>query len=115
MRFFAHVGVAAALSVSGWLQAALLMAILARRGHFHADVRSRTNLPRIVLATIGMGIALLVLRAVLTPALAGTMATRLGALAALVVAGLAVFLVLILALGVTHWRELRGQFRRLPA
>jgi putative peptidoglycan lipid II flippase len=115
MRFLAHVGVAIALSASGWLQAALLLAMLARRGHFHLDTRSRANLPRIALATIGMGAALLALRAVLEPALAGALTLRLIALAALVAVGLAVFVVLVLILGVVNWRELRGQFRRVAA
>jgi putative peptidoglycan lipid II flippase len=115
MRFFAHVGVAAALSVSGWLQAALLMTILARRGHFHIDARSRTTLPRIALATLGMGAVLVVLRAVLDPALGGAMTLRLAALSGLVAGGLIAFLVLSLLLGVFRWRELLRQFRRLPA
>jgi putative peptidoglycan lipid II flippase len=115
MQFFAHVGVAAALSVAGWLQAALLTALLARRGHFHFDAKSRANLPRIALATIGMALVLVALRAALGPALAGTVTVKLVALAALVIAGLAAFMALTLALGVVRWRELRGQFRRLPA
>ncbi|HWB48813.1 MAG TPA: murein biosynthesis integral membrane protein MurJ [Stellaceae bacterium] len=115
MRFLAHVGVAIALSAAGWLQAALLTAILARRGHFRIDARCRANLPRIALATLGMGAALTALRAALAPALAGATTLRLGALAALVAAGLVVFLALSVALGVVSWRELRGQFGRLPA
>lgn len=115
MRFLAHVGVAIALSASGWLQATLLMTILARRGHFHIDARCRTNLPRIVFATLGMGVALVVLRSLLDPALAGATMLRLAALAGLVAAGLLAFLLLSLALGVVNWRELRSQFRRQPA
>lgn len=115
MRFLAHVGVAIALSASGWLQATLLMTILARRGHFHIDARCRTNLPRIVLATLGMGVALVVLRSLLDPTLAGATTLRLAALAGLVAAGLLAFLLLSLALGVVNWRELRSQFRRQPA
>lgn len=115
MRFFAHVGVAAALSVAGWLQAALLMTILARRSHFRIDARSRAHVPRIALATAGMAAVLLALRAVLAPALAGAAAARLAALAGLVAAGLVAFLVLIVLLGVVNWRDLRGQFRGLPA
>jgi putative peptidoglycan lipid II flippase len=112
MQFFAHVGVAAALSVAGWVQAVLLMAILARRGHFHIDARARANLPRIALATLGMGVALVALRVVLDPALnGGAMMTRLAALAGLVATGLVAFLALILLLGVVRWRELG----RLPA
>jgi len=40
---------------------------------------------------------------------------RLGALAALVAAGIVSFAALILVLRVTDWRELRGQLRRQPA
>ena len=115
MRFLAHVGVAIALSTTGWLQAALLMGILARRGHFHIDARCRANLPRIAIATFGMSATLLALRAALVPALAGTTVLRLTALAGLVTTGLAAFLLLVLALGVVNWRELRSQLRRLPA
>ena len=115
MRFLAHVGVAIALSAAGWLQAVMLLVLLARRGHFHFDARARANLPRIALATLGMAAVLVVLRSLLDPALAGAVAVRLAALAGLVAAGFAAFTALILLLGVTHWRELRGQFRRQPA
>jgi len=115
MRFFAHVGVAVALSAAGWLQAVLLMVLLARRGHFHFDARARANLPRIAFATIGMGAVLLASRVLLAPALGGATVVRLAALAGLVTAGLVAFLALILLLGVVNWRELRGRLRRLPA
>ena len=49
------------------------------------------------------------------PALAGPPLLRLAALAGLIAAGAVVFAVLILAFGVTDWRELRGQLRRQPA
>ena len=112
MQFFAYIGVAAALSVAGWLQAVLLMGILARRSHFRIDARARANLPRIALATLGMGVALIALRVMLDPALnGGAMMMRLAALAGLVATGLVAFLALILLLGVIRWRELR----RLPA
>jgi putative peptidoglycan lipid II flippase len=115
MRFFAHVGVAIALSASGWLQAVVLMALLARRSHFHFDARSRAKLPRIVLATLGMAVVLLIARALLQPALVAAAPLKLTALAALVAAGLVTFLALALVLGVADLRELRGQLRRQPA
>jgi putative peptidoglycan lipid II flippase len=115
MRYFAHVGVAVALSAAGWLQAIALLVLLARRSHFRFDARARANLPRIALATLGMAAVLIALRAALGPALAGATLTRLMALAGLVAAGVLTFGALILALGVTHWRELRGRFRRQPA
>jgi putative peptidoglycan lipid II flippase len=115
MRFFAHVGVAIALSAAGWLQAVVLLTLLARRSHFRFDERSRTNLPRIALATFGMALVLVGLRAVLETALGGATLEQLAALTGLVTAGFVAFMGLILLLGVTHWRELRGQFRRQPA
>jgi len=115
MRFFAHVGVAIALSAAGWLQAVVLLTLLARRSHFRFDERSRANLPRIALATFGMALVLVGLRAVLETALGGATLEQLAALTGLVTAGFVAFMGLILLLGVTHWRELRGQFRRQPA
>jgi putative peptidoglycan lipid II flippase len=115
MQFLAHVGIAIALSASGWLQALTLLGLLMRRGHFHLDARTRANLPRIVAATIVMAAILLGLRWVLEPALAGAMIVRLVGLAALVGGGLVAFVAAILALRVTGWRELRAQFRRQPA
>ena len=47
MQFLAHVGVAIALSVAGWMQALALLVLLARHGHFRLDRRARSKLPRI--------------------------------------------------------------------
>src|SRR5215207_545161 len=41
MQFLAHVGVAIALTASGWLQAAILFVLLRRHGHFRLDRRAR--------------------------------------------------------------------------
>jgi len=111
MQFFAHVGVAMALSIAGWLQALTLLALLTRRGYFRLDHRARTNLPRIAAATIGMGAVLLGMRFLLAPALGGPTLLRLTALAGLIAAGSVAFIVLILAFRVADWRELRGRFR----
>jgi putative peptidoglycan lipid II flippase len=115
MQFLAHVGIAIALSAAGWLQAVILMVVLARRGDFRFDRRARANLPRIAAATIGMAAVLIGLRLALAPLLTGATAWRLMALAGLVASGLLAFLLLVLALRVTGWRELRGQFSRQPA
>jgi putative peptidoglycan lipid II flippase len=112
MQFWAHVGVALALSIAGWLQALSLLVLLARRGHFRLDVRARAKLPRIVAAALAMGAVLLGMRLLLAPALAGPLMLRLGALVALITAGFVVFGLLALVLGVTDWRELRGQLMR---
>jgi hypothetical protein len=89
--------------------------LLRRHGHFQFDRRTLGNIPRIAAATAGMTAVLVGLRMLLAPALAGPEILRLGALSGLVAAGVVAFAVLIVALGVTDWRELRGQLRRQAA
>jgi hypothetical protein len=62
-----------------------------------------------------MGVVLALLRIALGPALAGSSVVRMGALAALVAAGLAAFALLALAFGIADWRALLGRLRRQPA
>jgi putative peptidoglycan lipid II flippase len=115
MQLLAHAGIALATTIAGWVNAVGLLALLVRRGQFRLDRRGRRNLPRIGAAALGMGAALALLRLALGPALAGPLPMRVGALAALVAAGLAVFAALTLALGVADWRGLIGRLRRQPA
>jgi putative peptidoglycan lipid II flippase len=115
MQFLAHVGIALATTAAGWLNALTLLVLLIRRRHFGFDPRTRRNLPRIGLAAVGMGAVLAMLRLVLAPALVGSGILPLGALAALICAGLATFALLALWLGLADWRVLLGRLRRLPA
>jgi putative peptidoglycan lipid II flippase len=115
MQFLAHVGIALATTCAGWLNALSLFYLLVRRRHFALDRRARRNLPRITAAAIAMGVVLALLRSALAPALAGAAPVRIMALAGLCGAGLAVFAILALALGVADWRDLRGRRRRQPA
>jgi putative peptidoglycan lipid II flippase len=109
----AHVGIALATSTAGWINALSLMAISARRRQFALDARCRRSLPRILLAAIGMGGALIGLQDVLQPALnAPHLFGRLVALSALVGGGMAAFAALCLVLGVAHPRELRRMMGR---
>jgi putative peptidoglycan lipid II flippase len=114
MPFLAHVGVALALTLSGWLQALALLVLLHRSGHFRLDRRARGRIPRIAAATLGMAGIVLGLRILLEPVLAGHAMARLSALALLIAVGILVFAMLVLILGGADWRELRGQLRRLP-
>jgi putative peptidoglycan lipid II flippase len=115
MQFLAHVGIAVATTVAGWVNAFTLLALLLRRGHFHFDDRARRNLPRVGCAALGMGAVLTLLRFALAPALAGPLMVRLGALAALIAAGLAAFSLLVFGLGIADWRDLLGRLRRQAA
>jgi putative peptidoglycan lipid II flippase len=115
MQFLAHVGIALATTIAGWVNAMTLLVLLIRRRHFRFDRRARRNLPRVAMAALGMGVVLALLRVTLAPALAGPPVASVGALAGLVCAGLAAFASLALALGIADWRDLLGRLRRLPA
>ncbi|MBV9859019.1 MAG: murein biosynthesis integral membrane protein MurJ [Alphaproteobacteria bacterium] len=107
MPFLAHVGLAAGLAAAGWINAALLYLALRRREHFRLDGRARANLPRIALAAAGMGLLLWLLKLALAGSLAGPLLQRIGALTAMVCAGLALFALLAIVFGVADWRLLR--------
>ncbi len=111
-EFFAQFGVALALSIAGWVNALTLGVVLARRGHFALDARSRRSLPRIAVAAAGMGLLLAALERALAPELAGPLPVKLAALAGLVASGLFAFGTLALLTGATEWRELRRRLAR---
>jgi putative peptidoglycan lipid II flippase len=115
MQFLAHVGIALATSLAGWLNALTLLTLLVRREHFRLDARAWRTLPRIAAAALGMALVLALLRSALAPALLASAPIRIMALAGLCGAGLAAFAILALALGVADWRDLRGRRRRQPA
>jgi hypothetical protein len=60
-------------------------------------------------------VLLMLLREALGAALVSAVPVRIAALAALVAAGLVIFGLMALALGITDWRELTGRRRRQPA
>ena len=77
-----HVGIALATAISAWLNAALLVVLLRRRFDHRADRRLRRAVPRIVLASAVMGLALWGGMAALAAPLGGAEAARAGGLGA---------------------------------
>jgi putative peptidoglycan lipid II flippase len=110
---YGHVGVAAAIAVSGWVGATTLAIVLARRGWLDLDAAARRRLPRIVLATAVMALAILGGRHLIATAFAAsdTALVRILTLAVLVAGGLAVYLAAIEALGIARIAELRAAMR----
>src|SRR5215475_7681748 len=110
LGYMPHLGIAVATTLGGWLNAGLLYATLVRRGEFVGDQRLSRSLPRIGLATLVMAAAVWATAHELEPwlALPSPTAVRFGALTALVGAGLLVYGLAILALGVIDRRELRS-------
>ncbi|MDE2513005.1 MAG: murein biosynthesis integral membrane protein MurJ, partial [Alphaproteobacteria bacterium] len=103
---FAHVGIACATSAAGWINALALLWLLHRRGHFRLDARSRSRIPRILAASLLMGVVLVGLEIPLAPYIGAHLVARLVALVALVAAGLAAFAVFALVLGAADRSEL---------
>ncbi len=121
MPFLGHVGIALGTSISAWLNAGILAFILHRRGHLAPDVRLKRRLPRVVLASALMTVALwggLVLVDAYFWALfglpdvaSGDNLMRVLALLALIVGGGAIFAVSALVLGAAQRSDL-DTFRR---
>ncbi len=103
-----HVGIALATSLAGWINAAMLWGTLRRRGDFRADARLSRNLPRIALASLAMGLVLVVLGSYFEPLFAPSMGLAMQALALtlLVAAGFASFTLVVAATGVLSLGQL---------
>ncbi len=112
--FFGHVGIAIATSVSAWVNAWMLGATLTRREVWKMDAQGRRNLPRILLAALVMGAAVLALDQWLEGFFMPEMPflLRLGLLAAMVGAGVVIYFALSWFLGTMNRAALRRALRR---
>ncbi len=110
----AHVGIAAATTFAGWLNAGLLWATLTRRGQFAFDARSLRRVPFILLASVVMGLGVWYGAALLAPQFTGAtpLGVRAAVLAGLVAAGAAVFFAVAQFTGAARLGELLGALRR---
>ena len=110
----AHVGIALASSLSGWLNAALLAGVLHRRRQWIPDGRLVSRGLRIAGATVGMGVALWFgLKWLALPLSQANVAGAL-ALAGICVLGAAVYALLGGVLRIVKLSELRYVMRRQP-
>ena len=86
-----HVGPALATALASTFNVAMLYRGLRKRGHFQVDTQLRRRVPRLALAAIVMGAALIALDHLLDPYLTGPMVQRYLALVALVGTGCALY------------------------
>ena len=107
----AHVGIALATTLAGWLNVGLLAAGLARRGYLKPDARLKRRLPRMVAAAAGMAALLWAVALGLEGPLE-TAGVRIAALAAIVVAGLVGYGALAAGLGALSPGEMRALLGR---
>jgi putative peptidoglycan lipid II flippase len=110
---YGHVGVAAAIAVSGWVGATLLGAILRRRGWLRLDRDAARRLPRIVAATTLMGLTIFGVHELLAwPFDPREPLARLAVLVLLIASGLVAYLASLELLGVARMRDLLAALRR---
>jgi len=107
---YGHIGVAAAIALSGWVGAAYLGIVLAWRGWVVVDRTAWQRLPRILLATVVMGGVIAAVEAAMG-GMADSLLGRVAALALLVTLGLAVYLALLATLNVTRPGEIASAIR----
>ncbi len=111
---FGLVGLAAATSLAAWVNTALLYRGLLARGDFQSDARLRRVMPRIALASAGMGAGLLGLQALLGGWMAGPYLWQVAGLVCLVGGGIVIFAGLAQMLGAARLSDLLTDLRGRP-
>lgn len=111
----AHVGLALATSIAGWVNVVLMLWVLQKRGLLRFDATLRRRVPRIIFASGMMAALLLGGYLISHSAFQDTLLWRGLALALLVGLGMASYAFLVLMLGVIDWQEFKAMFRRRKA
>lgn len=107
-----YLGIAIATSLAGWVNAILLGARLYQLGHFRADNRLASKLPRILLASGLMGAVLWTADIWLAPGFDGDLFERWASLLILVGGGLAAYGVAAIAVRALTVSDLRAALSR---
>lgn len=113
-RYIGHVGIAAAVGIAAWVNAAQLGFTLHRRGFYAIDARLKSRLPRILAASALMGAFLWLMVQWAAPIYEpGTgLGLRLAVLAGLCIGGGLVYFLAAELTGAMKWVELKGFLRR---
>jgi putative peptidoglycan lipid II flippase len=114
MQFILHVGIALATSVAYWFNAIMLGYVLYRRGQLRLDERLLKRVPLIVFCAAIMAVAVWWLSLILAGPLAGPLWQQIAALAAIILAGGAVYGGLALITGTMKPSDLSALRRKAP-
>jgi putative peptidoglycan lipid II flippase len=107
-------GIAVASAVAGWVNAAMLLFVLVRRGHWDRDAALMRRIPRLVLASALMGAALWYAQDHLAAELSSSarLVTKAGTLAILSGTGALLYFVLAFAIGGADIGMIRRNMKR---
>ncbi len=114
IRFFDHVGIALATSLSSWFNVLLLFVILRRRGHYTADTRLLRRLLGILIATAIMAVGLYIARENLAELFNGDLTSRIGALVSLIIGGSLLYAIGIIFTGTARLKEIKSMLKQRP-
>lgn len=112
MRYWGHVGIAYAASVTAWFNAIALAIVLTRRDQLRFDQRLRKSAPRVLLASSGMATGLYFATSIYGDALFAESELKWVGLAILVVGGGGVYAVLATVFGALRLKEIKRLVRR---
>ena len=110
-----QVGPPLATALASTVNVVSLYVVLARRGHFALDAQVRRKVPRLALAALLMGAALVLATPLFAPYLLGSIWVRAGALSLLVGAGVLVYVLACFATGAFRIADLRTLLNRRAA
>ena len=112
---YGHVGIAAAIAMSGWVGAILLGIVLIQRRWLRFDRDAQRRLPLIVIATAIMGTAIYFAQKFLASTwdISGSAPVRIGSLVALVALGLTTYAIILHLTKTLRVSELLASFRRI--
>lgn len=107
-------GIATASAVAGWINAALLLGMLIRRGQWGSDAGLMRRIPRLVIAAAAMAAAIHFAAGWLSPYLApaSPLVVQTAALAALVAGATVVYFIAAFGIGAADIRMIRRSVRR---
>lgn len=110
---FDGAGIATAEIVAGWVNAAMLFAMLVKRGHWQIDMPLLTRIPRLLFASAVMATLIWFAMGWLHPWLSnGHFAVRAGTIAGLIVVAMAVYFALAFATGGAQLSMVRRNLKR---
>lgn len=110
-------GIATASSVAGWVNALMLLVVLVRRGHWGREEALMRRIPRLVLSSALMGVALWFGSHALAPYLASgsPLVVKASALGLLCLGGMVLYFALAFAIGGADLGMIRRNMRRRSA
>lgn len=112
IRYIDYVGLAVSTSFTAWLNCSLLCCLLTKRGLYKIDQKLRTRLPRVILSSIIMGLALFYLKPLLAVYFAGSSFYKIMALLGLIFSGMLTFFIVAYTSGAFRFSDLRLSLSR---